>query len=375
MVNNDQFGTCTLDSLDPLTITYTINEGVTWSDGVQVDAADMLIEWAAQSGVFNDADTVVTDTGVDGAGRRERPGHRRRSRRRRHHVRRRGRLRRGVRRGRRSARGLHLQGVDRRQLRQRPASRSQLVTQFPEISEDGRSLTATWDTFYVDYPTAGVYAGVPAHVVAQNALGIEDPVEAKAAMIDALQRRYDDPTGSRDVKAISESYNRDFDATSLPDNPGVYAGFGPYNLVDFTEDGTMTFEAREDYTWGPQPKVQTIVYSIIGDPAAAVQAMENEEIDIIQPQATADILTQLEGIADRGVEVIQDDGATYEHIDLAVNNGGPFDPAAYGGDAETGAGRAPGVPARRAAPGHRRPVDHPAQRERHRPQRTVRGAG
>ena len=62
-VNNDQFGTCTLDSLDPLTITYTINEGVTWSDGVQVDAGDMLIEWAAQSGVFNDADTVVTDTG------------------------------------------------------------------------------------------------------------------------------------------------------------------------------------------------------------------------------------------------------------------------------------------------------------------------
>ena len=41
--------------------------------------------------------------------------------------------------------------------------------------------------------------------------------------------------------------------------------------------------------------MQTIVYSIIGDPTAAVQAMENEEIDIIQPQATADILTQLEG--------------------------------------------------------------------------------
>jgi peptide/nickel transport system substrate-binding protein len=105
--------------------------------------------------------------------------------------------------------------------------------------------------------------------------------------------------------------------------------------VDFTEDGTMTFEAREDYTWGPQPHVQTIVYSIIGDPTAAVQAMENEEIDIIQPQATADILTQLDAIADRGIEVIQDDGATYEHVDLAQNNGGPFDPAAYGGDAAT----------------------------------------
>ena len=72
--------------------------------------------------------------------------------------------------------------------------------------------------------------------------------------------------------------------------------------------------------------MQTIVYSIIGDPTAAVQAMENEEIDIIQPQATADILTQLEGIADRGVEVIQDDGATYEHIDLAVEQRRPVRP-------------------------------------------------
>jgi peptide/nickel transport system substrate-binding protein len=67
---------------------------------------------------------------------------------------------------------------------------------------------------------------------------------------------------------------------------------------------------------------------------AAVQAMENEEIDVTQPQATSDLLTQLEGIADRGVEVIQDDAALYEHIDLAFDNGGPFDPKAYGGDAE-----------------------------------------
>ena len=46
LINNDQFGTCTIESLDPLTITYRINEGVTWTDGVQVDAADMLLYWA-----------------------------------------------------------------------------------------------------------------------------------------------------------------------------------------------------------------------------------------------------------------------------------------------------------------------------------------
>ena len=332
LVNNDQYGTCTLDSLDPLTITFTINEGVTWSDGTPVDAADLIIEWAAQSTVFNDADTVVTDTGVtaqadpDGSAIVVGPD------------------------------GADIVSADEAYATafdedgallegytykastgvsfDAVSESLSLVTQFPEISEDGQSVTATWDTFYVDYETAGMTTGVPAHVVAQQALGIEDPMEAKAALIDALQRRFEDPTDIADVKAISETYNTYFDATSLPDDPGVYAGYGPYNLVDFTEDGTMTFEAREDYTWGPRPHVQTIVYSIIGDPTAAVQAMENEEIDIIQPQATADILTQLEGIADRGIEVIQDDGATYEHIDLAQNNGGPFDPAAYGGDAE-----------------------------------------
>jgi len=53
----------------------------------------------------------------------------------------------------------------------------------------------------------------------------------------------------------------------------------------------------------------------------------------LAPQATPDILTQLQGIADRGVKLIQGDGDTFEHIDLAENNGGPFDPQAYGGDA------------------------------------------
>jgi len=327
-INNDQFGTCTLESLDPLTITYTINEGVTWSDGVQVDAADLLMAWAAQSGVYNDAETVVTDTGVtaqadengsavvvgadgditsvdeaayDAAFDPET--------------------------------GELLDGFSYKESTGTSFDSSSeslaLITEIPEISEDGLSLTATWDSFYVDYATAGVFPGVPAHVVAQSAFGVDDPTEAKAALIEALQG------STEDVKAISESWNRDFDATSLPDNAGVYAGFGPYNLTSFDDDGTMVFEAREDYAWGPQPKVQTIVYSIIGDPTAAVQAMANEEVDIIQPQATADILTQLEGIADRGVEVLQSDGAVYEHIDLVFNNGGPFDPATYGGDEDT----------------------------------------
>src|SRR6478735_473743 len=75
LINNDQFGTCTVVSLDPLTVKYTVNEGVKWSDGVQIGAADLVLSWGAQSGVFNDEKAnVVTDdatgdsTVVAGAG-------------------------------------------------------------------------------------------------------------------------------------------------------------------------------------------------------------------------------------------------------------------------------------------------------------------
>ena len=70
LINNDQFGTCTVDSLDPLTITYRINEGVTWTDGVQVDAADMLLCFGAISGHVQRRRHGHDDRGHD---RRRRP--------------------------------------------------------------------------------------------------------------------------------------------------------------------------------------------------------------------------------------------------------------------------------------------------------------
>ena len=106
--------------------------------------------------------------------------------------------------------------------------------------------------------------GVPAHVVAQKALGIQDPAEAEAALVKAIQDK-----DTAKLKPIAEAWNTYFDATSLPADAGVYSSYGPYELTAFTDDGTMTFEANLEYKWGPQPNVKTIVYSIIGDPTAA----------------------------------------------------------------------------------------------------------
>ncbi|MET0325335.1 MAG: ABC transporter substrate-binding protein, partial [Ilumatobacteraceae bacterium] len=324
-VNNDNFGTCTVESLDPLTVTYTIQEGVTWSDGTPIDAADLILAWGAQSEVFNDGASVIAPDGTtavadaDGLPVVLDPS------------------------------GAVIADADVPYDPEGDGSLPEgytyqastgvtfdaatdginLITTMPEISEDGRSVTATFDSFYVDYQLTGLNAGLPAHVVAGKALGIEDPMEAKAALIEAFQNN-----DAAALKPISEMWNTGFDFNSLPDDPALYLSAGPYVLTAYDELSQLTFEVNPLYDWGPKPKVATIVYRIIGDPTAAVQALQNEEIDIIQPQATADILTQVEALADRGVEVQTGNLGTYEHVDLVFANGGPFDPATYNGDEE-----------------------------------------
>jgi peptide/nickel transport system substrate-binding protein len=328
LVNNDSFGTCIVDSLDPLTITYTINEGVSWSDGTPVDAADMLLYWAALSGKFNDGNAafledgtaIQTDAdgnwlvreGADGEPRAETAED---------YDATTGELVEGLEYI--PAEGVQFDGS---------SEAYELVTQTPTISEDGRSMTMTYDSFYVDYQQSPPFGpdSAATHVVGKNALGVEDPMEAKQAVIDAIVNE-DDAA----LAPIAEFWSSAFDQTSLPDDPDLYLSTGMYLVTAYEELSEITFEVNPNYNWGPMPKVQTIVYRIIGDPTASVQALANEEIDVMQPQATADILTQLQEYADRGVEVLTGDTGTYEHVDLVFDNGGPFDPATYGGDEAT----------------------------------------
>ena len=75
----------------------------------------------------------------------------------------------------------------------------------------------------------------------------------------------------------------------------MYLSSGPYKVTSYQQRPTLTLERNPDYKWGPKPIVDKISYSIIGDPTAAVQALTNEEIDMISPQATADIYQAVAG--------------------------------------------------------------------------------
>ncbi len=287
LVQDTSFGTYEKTSDDPLTVTYTINDDVTWSDGTPVDAADLLLVWAAGSGNLNtvDADKVERnpDTNVPVEG----------------------------------------QGV----YFDTSAAGLPFVTQTPEI--DGKSMTLVYDEPFADWEVEmGLNAiTVPAHVTAGEALGIDDPQEAKDALIKAVQDKDEEA-----LSKIANFWNSGYDYSSLPDNDKLYLSNGAYLMKDFVENQYMTLEANPDYKGDRQAVFETLTIRWNEDPLAQAQSLANGEIDMFAPQATTDVLDAVEAID--GVEVSAGVEGTYEHVDLVFNNGGPFDPKSYGGDEE-----------------------------------------
>jgi peptide/nickel transport system substrate-binding protein len=134
---------------------------------------------------------------------------------------------------------------------------------------------------------------------------------------------------------IAEFWSSGFDVQNYGDAiPSIFVGDGAYNITDLVKEDHITLTANKDYNWGRKPAIEKVTVRTIADPLAAVTALANGEVDAISPQATADIMTALNADKDKGIVTEATSDATYGHIDLTLNNKGPFDPASYGGDAE-----------------------------------------
>lgn len=301
LVNDTGFITQEKVSDDPLQVKYTINDNAQWSDGVPVTAADLLLFWGAVSGNFNteefdtdeDGDTVYPPDS-DQAGD-----------------------------------PVPEDVLENNVFFNATVDSVGLVEDFPEISDDGKTITFTYAKPFADWQV-NLAHGVPAHVVASHALGIDDAEEATEALVDAFEN--DDAEA---LSPISEFWNTGFQfGDTLPDDDSLYLSSGPYLLKEFERGNYVTLEANPDYNGDRQPQIETVTIRYNGDPMAQVQALENGELDLISPQASSDTLEALEGLGD-DYDVISQEGAVYEHVDTIMDNDGPFDPSSYGGDEDT----------------------------------------
>jgi peptide/nickel transport system substrate-binding protein len=283
LITNDSFGTYELVSEEPLTVSYTIAEGVEWSDGVAIDAADLMLSWAANSNAFNDPefdpaefkdpatkaisedfpeDQVYFDSGGGG-----------------------------------------LDNVD----------------EVPQISNGGRTVTLVYSKPFVDWETA-FDIGLPAHVVAGEALGIQDPTEAKDRLIAAIRNN-----DTAELAPISKTWNSAFNFSEMPQNDALVVSSGPYTITDFVAEEYVTLQVNENYTGYLQPNIEELKIRFIADPLAAVTALENGEVDIVSPHPTTDVVDELKGVKD--VDIITGLEGAYEHIDLQFeqSKSGHFD--------------------------------------------------
>lgn len=271
LIKNTKFGTYKVVSKSPLTIKYTINEGVKWSDGTPVNASDMLLNWASSISKYNDP-TGVNFTSVYAG-----------------------------------------TGFD-------------LITKTPKISDGGRSITFVYDKPYVDWELNPIVNMPAASTYELAGLGKKTGTAAQDAVVKAIQ---DNDTAT--LKKLANAWANGFNFNGMPSNKAALVTDGPFVISKLVKNQYVTLTANKNYNWGPLPKVQNITVRFIPDQTAQVQALQNGEIGIIYGQATSDTVAALKQL--KNVTTTTTPTSDYEHIDLTFNNGGPFDPATYGGDA------------------------------------------
>ncbi|MGV8913182.1 MAG: ABC transporter family substrate-binding protein [Rhodoglobus sp.] len=288
LVRDESFGHYEKVSDDPLAVTYTVADGVRWSDGSAVDAVDLLLEWAATSRALNapDADaasTVNPDTGspLDRA----------------------------------DSRVLFDSGAT-------PNTGIDLVTEMPQISDDRLSLTLVFDEPFADWETALFGAGSsakPAHVVGMMSFASTDALTAKERVYAAITEG-----NETDLAEIARTWNTVFNFHGMPANASLVVSNGPYVVADLIAGQYVRLRANENYTGDRQPIFQEITVRFIADPLAQAQALLVGAVQIVQPTMGAEVRDALETIDATVVDGTTD---SFEHLDLqfAESMNGTFD--------------------------------------------------
>jgi peptide/nickel transport system substrate-binding protein len=272
IVHDDTFGKFEKTSDDPLTVKYTLNKDAKWSDGEPLTADDMVLAWAIGSGHYDSA-TFNADTGEVSGGTQY------------------------------FTLAGSTAGLD--------------TTDFPEIGDNNMSITLKYSKPYVDWELVNPIAQ-PAHIVAKKA-GLSSAADLTKLLKglpkgDPSNPAAPDPT----LKKAADFVNTGYDVTAFPTDPDLLVSSGAFVVKNWTPGQSLTMEKNKYYFGGLKPKVDKIVFRIIGDPNAQITALQNGEVDVINPQASADTLTALKNT---GADVLTGDQVSYDHLDL--NFGSP----------------------------------------------------
>ncbi|GAB3127863.1 ABC transporter substrate-binding protein [Glaciibacter psychrotolerans] len=275
IVHDDKFGTFEKTSDDPLTVKYTLNPDLKWSDGEPITADDMILAWAIGSGHYDDA-TINPDTGEATSGNQY------------------------------FSIAASTAGLD--------------TTAYPEVSDDNKTITLVYSKPYVDWELINPIAQ-PAHIVAKKA-GLASAADL-TKLIASLPAG--DPAApvapNAEFKKAADFVNTGYDMTALPNDPDLLVSSGPFMVSAWTPGQSLTMVRNDKYVAGLMPQVDKVVFRFIGDASAQVTALQNGEVDIISPQADANTIQALTAAK---ATILTGDQVSYDHLDLTFSAAGVF---------------------------------------------------
>lgn len=283
LVEDTSFGTAEVVAEDPLTVRYQVAADARWSDGTPVDAADLLLAWAADSGAlntpdFDDAEFVDPETG----------------------------------------RYTDEFPEDVVFFDGRIGAGLEHATQTPQLGDDGRTLFVHFDEYLPTWQTA-LAPGVPAHALQALVSGDdEDADEAKADLIAAILDR--DGTALGDLaRTWNDAYNIDETAGDrTPEDAALLLSAGPY-VVTAIDAETVTLDANPEYRGNRRPTIETITVRFSPEPLETVELLADGEVDIATVEPTEDTAAALLDVD--GVSVVAGTDSRVEHLDLQFADG------------------------------------------------------
>ena len=234
-VLDEGFGTVEKVSDSPLTVKYTIDPSATWSDGTPVTPADLLLEWAARSGQLDD---VTPELDAQGG----------------------------------------ITNNDELDAGVAFAAASPALVQAQQLpTVDGATLTLVYATPVPDWQVA-LDVNVPAHVVGQTALGVEDPTEAAAAVSKAI---VDEDKAA--LSSISAAWRTDFDADALAQHVDQAVSTGPYAVDVIVPGERVELVRNEEYQGDGAASYDRVVVRSDLEPLEQVEALAAGTVDVVAP--------------------------------------------------------------------------------------------
>jgi peptide/nickel transport system substrate-binding protein len=248
-------------STSPQTVVYKINPKAVWSDGVAIDCKDFYLAYMAQNGKVS-----IPNPDFTGPGATDKDG---------------------------NALPETLPVFD--------AASNTGYDQLKSVTcaDDNKTVTAVFDTPFADWK--GLFGGlVPAHIVEEKT-GVADitKVDATAA--------------SPEIEKIGTFWNTGFDGF----DPAIALSGAWYKVDSYTPDKNVVL-VRNDKFWGTPANLDTLTIQFITDATAQAAALQNGEIQAMQPQADPGIAATLK--AATGVNFAPASGLVFEHYDLNAKN-------------------------------------------------------